>query len=379
MSEQSDKASSVKGHAGFRARFFTGTPASGRPTVPFSGRPPTGPTPSVPLTGNAPPLPPSTFTEEMPFAGRPVSAPPACTRSPGNPPPRVSFANEPTEQLPVITAAPGQRRPPPPRAAGRVVLIYEQQIRKPWRLLLCTASIVSLTVGVVLGQTEAYRTPTPRSTAAAQPSDVVQTVTPLTAPLSTITQRRLEIAGPATTLRIRTADLGESLYNIAPLDPSSSVQMTETGDGTQLTLVPAATGTAGAEVVLSSKVRWTLKLTGGTAELDVDSRAGGLIGAELVAGVSRGVLRLPEPKGTVPISVTGAVGELTVRTEAHAPVRVRLGKGAGLATVGGKARRGVKAGTTLRDAGWAKATNRYDVRVTADVSTLLVERIPATD
>ncbi|MFC7530601.1 hypothetical protein [Actinoplanes sp. GCM10030250] len=380
MTDQSDEASSVQRRADVKFRF-----------LPLVG---SGDTSPVPLTGNAPAVPPGTpgvRGAELPVAGRPVTAPPGGSRLLGSPssseaPASVSFLNEPTERLPIVTPEVSslRSRRPPPRVAGRVVLIYEQQIRKPRRLWVFTAALVSLTVGVVLGQTEAYQPATSRPASASQvgdvpvpdPSAVIQAPppVPLTAPLGAVKQRRLEIAGAATTLRVRTAELGESLFTITALDQGTVPQLTDTANGSLLALTAGAAGPVGAEVVLNSRVDWTLGLTGGATELDVDSRAGGLVGVELAAGVSRGVLQLAKPKGTVPLAVTGSVVDLTVRTEAGAPVRVRLGKGAGLATINGKARRGVKAGVTLRETGWPTAKDRYDVRVTADVSTLLVER-----
>jgi hypothetical protein len=274
-------------------------------------------------------------------------------------------------------------RPPPSSDAGRVVLIYEQQIRRPWRLWVFTAMLVSLTVGVVLGQTEAYRANPPRPAVtvagsalppgAAQPS-IVSPV-PLTAPRGTAGQRSLEIAGAATTLRIRTAALGESLYQITAFDPNLPPRITEAGNGSMLILSPDAAVTAGAEVVLNSTVLWTVKLTGGVTELDVDTRAGGLAAVESVSAVSRGVLQLAKPRRPVPLTITGPIGDLTVRTEADAPVRVRVDGGAGLATVGGTTRRDVKGGTTLRETGWRGAAGRYDIRITARVNTILVERL----
>jgi hypothetical protein len=276
-------------------------------------------------------------------------------------------------------------RLPPSSDAGRVVLIYEQQIRRPWRLWVFTAMLVSLTVGVVLGQTEAYRANPPRPavtvagsalpSGAAQPSGM--SPVPLTAPRGTAGQRSLEITGAAVTLRIRTAPLGESLYTISAFDPNFPPWMVETGDGSVLTLSPDAVVTAGAEVVLNSTVLWTVKLTGGATELDVDTRAGGLAAVESASAVSRGVLQLAKPRRPVPLTITGPIGDLTVRTEADAPVRVRVDGGAGLATIGGTTRRDVKGGTTLRETGWRAAASRYDIRITTRVNTVLVERLRA--
>ncbi|MEV4283579.1 hypothetical protein [Actinoplanes xinjiangensis] len=285
-----------------------------------------------------------------------------------------TFADEPTDALPVVPAPAGTR----PDSAGRVVLIYEQQVRRPWRLWAFTAMLVSLTIGVVLGQTEASRTNAPRSAATVQggPQPSASSPLPLTAPLGTAGQRRLEITGTATTLRIRTAQLGGSLFTITGFDPNVAPQVTEAGGGSVLALAPGAVVTTGAEVVLNARVAWTVRLTGATTELDLDARAGGLAAVEVASAVSRGVLHLSKPARPVPLTVTGPAGDLTVRTAAGAPVRVRVAKGAGLATVAGTTRRDVPAGTTLQETGWRSTRSGYDIRLAARVNTVLVERLP---
>ncbi|BEL04593.1 hypothetical protein Q0Z83_027840 [Actinoplanes sichuanensis] len=303
---------------------------------------------------------------EQPVAGRRAGAPVGGSRLAG----RATLArlrgalNEPTAPQPIV-------KPSTPADVGRVTLVYEQ-VRKPWRLWVFTAMLVSLTVGVLLGQAEAYRSTPPRVVPtvadAVQPSGAA----PLTAPLGATRQRRLEITGPATIMRIRTAQLGEGLYHITGFDPNVSPAVTENSDGTVLALTPGT----GAEVVLNSAVAWTVKLTGGAGELDVDSRAGGLAGVESTAAVSRGLLQLAKPKGSVPLNITGPIGDLTVRTEAGALVRVRAGQGAGQAVIGGKTRRDVKNGATLQETGWRAATGRYDIRLTARVNTIVVDHPP---
>jgi hypothetical protein len=129
-------------------------------------------------------------------------------------------------------------------------------------------------------------------------------------------------------------------------------------------------------VILNSTVAWTVKLTGGANELDVDARPGGLAGVEVVSPVARGVLQLPRPKGSVPVTIGAPAGDVTVRTEDGAPVRVRVARGAGQVTVGGATRRDVEAGATLQEPGWRTATGRYDLRFTARANTVLVERVP---
>jgi hypothetical protein len=340
----------------------------------------------------------------IPSAGMPPADIPAGGPPSANWPPVRSYANEPTDQLPLVpTSVPARpagaepprslldKRPPPPRVAGRAVLVYEPEVKKPWRLWVFTAVLVSLTVGVVLGQAEAYQPTTNRSSAGTvgavppplQPTGVVPTgpvagppPALISAPLGQVKTRQLEVTGNAAMLRFRTADLGDVLFNISGLDASTNPTVTDTKGGTTLAIAPTgAPGTVGAEVVLSTKVAWTVKLTAGTTELDLDSRAGGIAALDIAGGAARSVLQLPKPKGTVPLTVAGTMGELTVRTEAGAPVRVRLGKGAATATVGGRTTTAVKAGSTLTEDGWRSAKTRYDVRTTGDVTTLIVDRL----
>ncbi|WP_143133772.1 hypothetical protein [Actinoplanes philippinensis] len=299
---------------------------------------------------------------EQPVAGRRVDTPSRGKRLIG----RATIAR--------LRGGPPARTPAAPEP---VVIIQEQQVLKPWRLWFFTGMLVSLTVGVLLGQAEAYRANPPRvlPTVVEGPPSAGPSVAPLTAPLGTARRRTLEITGATTTLRIRTAAMGDQLYSILGLDPGIPPRITDTGAGSVLTLSPDAVVTGGAEVVLNSTVQWTVKLTGSANELDVDARPGGLATVESTSAVARGLLQLPKPKTSIPLKITGPVGDLTVRTEAGAPVRVRAAKGAGSATVAGKAQRDIKEGATLQETGWRTAQGRYDLRLTTRANSIVVERL----
>jgi hypothetical protein len=267
---------------------------------------------------------------------------------------------------------------------ARAVIVYQDRPRRPWALWVFTVAIVALTVGVVLGQTAAFE-PVYRPSLDAQAATVPSAPIPsaalpsasapgglgqpvpagpqrVSAPLGKVRSRVLEVAGAATVLRVRSTDLGEALFDITTADPGTVPSLTDTKGGTRLELVRTGdAATADVEIQLNAKVAWTLRFLGSSAQQDIDLRAGGAAGLELAGGSARVALRLPEPKGTVPVSVTGPVGELDVRTKAGTPVRLRLGGGADRAVVDGKTRRTVKAGAKLTSAGWAGAKNRYEV------------------
>ena len=346
-------------------------------------------------------------------------------------PPRRPFADEPTQQFPVIpapspaqptaapahpTAAPAHpaaaparpaaspegpsRSEPPsrsdsPRVEARAVIVYEPEPRRSWGLLVLTAVLVSLTVGVVLGQTVADVPRTASAAAQTQPAgagySTPPTATPspssqavpgqplpvtgqrVSAPLGKIRAQQFEVSGGATQVTVRSVDLGDRLFDIAALDDSAVPRVVTLADGPRLDFIrTGAPGRIGAVIQLNSRVQWKLHLVGGAAEQDIDMRAGGLAGIDLIGGASRAVLQLPVPKGTVAVTVSGGASELDVQTGPGVPVRVRLGKGADNTVIDGRARTKVRPGTTLTSTGWTTTTNRYDITAPAKVNVLRV-------
>lgn len=302
--------------------------------------------------------------------------------------------DEPTQTLPVIAVdppAPRRRTPPAPGVAARAVIVYQPEPRRPWKLWVFTVVLVALTIGVVLGQTVAFQ-PTFRSASNAQAGEVPSFGAPVvavpspsgqaspvagqrvTAPLGSARTRLLEVVGDSTLLHIRSANLGDVLFSISAVNLSAVPKLVNTKRGPRLELVRTDVGgTVGADILLNAKVSWTVRLTGRSTEQDVDMRIGGLAGVELVGGAAHVTLQLPKPKGTVPLSVTGAVNELNVQTVAGTPVRLRLGSGAAVATIDGTTYRAVKPGTALASARWKSAKNRYDVATSATVSSVSID------
>src|SRR3954451_5355113 len=121
------------------------------------------------------------------------------------PPPVI---DEPTQKLKVILPS------VPQRVAARAVIVYQQTPRRPWRLWGFTAVLVALTIGVVLGQAEAFQ-PAYRGAsaqAAVVPPDLpapVAPAAPVTAPLGAAKALVLEVTGEASAVHIASADLGD--------------------------------------------------------------------------------------------------------------------------------------------------------------------------
>jgi hypothetical protein len=283
----------------------------------------------------------------------------------------TSPVDEPTDLLPTIT--PRRVPPPPPRVAARAVIVYEPQPRRSWGLWVFTGLLVALTVGVVLGQTAAFR-PVSRAASAAQTEPLPTYVTPpapppaVTEPLGAATTATIEVGGAAALLQVRTADLGPLLFSAAAPAGGPMPGLERTRRGPRLTV-----GTH-TELLLNTKVRWTLRLTGRFGAEQVDLRGGGVARIELTGDSPDATLDLPRPAGTVPLRVTGRLGKLQIR--AAAPVRVKLGRGAATATMDGTQQRSIRAGATLNGKGWRSADERYDVTASKRIDTVLVDRTP---
>ncbi|WP_203714848.1 hypothetical protein [Asanoa siamensis] len=179
-----------------------------------------------------------------------------------------------------------------------------------------------------------------------------------------------------TGVTVRVADLGGDLFRVRTPDGSSVVPVASRS-GADVRLTTAGTGLGGAaalDVTLHRAVRWQVRLGGGARDAQVDLRDGAVSGVEFVAGFGRIALTLPPPRGTVPVRMSGGADSFRLVLPGDAPVRVRVGGGAGSVVVDGVTRTGVPGGTVVEGPTWAAAADRYDVDLAAGVSRLVLDR-----
>jgi hypothetical protein len=195
-----------------------------------------------------------------------------------------------------------------------------------------------------------------------------------TAPLEGRTKADFDLVAATTKVTMKAADLGDDLYKITSADDSGTAPSPVLADDrVQLHLTPDGGGSSGrVEVLLSSKVRWALRFTGGADEQSVDLTGGRVSSIDVVGGSRRFQLSLPKPAGTVPVRVTGAVEDLSITSPKDSPVRVQVASGAKKVAAGDRTLRDVRPGSTLTPKGW-QVKNRYDVDAAARITLLSVD------
>ncbi|MBO3739805.1 hypothetical protein [Actinoplanes flavus] len=196
----------------------------------------------------------------------------------------------------------------------------------------------------------------------------------VTGPLESRTIATFEMMAATDRVRLTIADLGADMYRISAPDNAGIRPNAEfRDDRLRVDVARDETGTGGeVEVVLSAKVRWTIRFSGYSAERIVDLSQGRIRGIEIVGGTRRAEMTLADASGTVPMKITGGIEELVLRAPSGSPVRVKVGGGAGTVTAGARTLRNVAPGSTLTPKDWTSG-NRYDVDAAAPITLLTVE------
>jgi len=200
--------------------------------------------------------------------------------------------------------------------------------------------------------------------------------TVITAPRADVTRANLELLSGTTAVSLRRGAGKGDLYRIATPDGGSTVPTVLHEQG-RLMVDLVDSGRSGPDTVdiqLNPQVTWDLRFTGGAVVRLLDLSGLSVSGLVMTGGSARTELTLPAPDGTVPVRMVGGVGEFTVRLPQNIPVQVRIGGGAGTATLDNQVRTGVAAGTVLATPDWATATHRYDIDVASGASTVTVVR-----
>jgi hypothetical protein len=202
----------------------------------------------------------------------------------------------------------------------------------------------------------------------------------VTAPVGNTASASVDITSGVTTVSVRSVDLGRNLYRISTPTGAGQVPAVATSAGPAVAVSLRSTSGAAPgqlEVLLSSKVTWRVRITGGATEARLDLRGSPLSGVDLASGVSSAEVWLPEPRGTVTVAETGGVNQLALHAPVRVPVKVTADAGAGTASIDGENHTGVSAGTAYAPFGWETVTDRYDIHLVGGVSQVVLDRFAA--
>jgi hypothetical protein len=247
-----------------------------------------------------------------------------------------------------------------PRSAGR----RASAGRRVWIAVALVAGLLLAVALVVLGWVTGRE---------GDPDDADRIVS---GPLEGRDQASLVLLDGATSVAVAIRDLGDRLYQVETPEQGAHLPVaTMAEDEVRLELADREEGgTSAVEIQLSSAVRWQVRILAGSTEQVVDLAGGEVSGVELAGGATRIELTMPPPAGVTTVRMSGGVGQWTVHQLGDAPVRVRVGGGAGTVNINSVPHSGVAAGTLFSPPGWDSAQDRVDIDAVAGMSAFVLDR-----
>ncbi|WP_327644013.1 hypothetical protein [Micromonospora zamorensis] len=206
----------------------------------------------------------------------------------------------------------------------------------------------------------------------------------LTAPLAGRQKGTFVLADGLSSFELGVADLGDDLYRISsPAGSGVLGRPTVVGETVRLEVVKSgASDTRSLRVALNERVAWRLQLVGGVSSQVLDLTRARLLGVELAGGSSRTEILLPPITATstgnasdpsiMTVRLTGGTSQLDIRAAGETPVRVRAGAGAGSVVVRDNRWDGVAAGAVLSTPGWDRSAARLFLDLVAGANTVTV-------
>ncbi|MBQ1037516.1 hypothetical protein KBX46_14865 [Micromonospora sp. C81] len=209
----------------------------------------------------------------------------------------------------------------------------------------------------------------------------------LTAPLAGRQKGTFVLADGLSSFELGVADLGDDLYRISsPAGSGVLGRPTVVGETVRLEVVKSgASATRSLRVALNERVAWRLQLVGGVSSQVLDLTRARLLGVELAGGSSRTEILLPpitatstgnasDPDSTsiMTVRLIGGTSQLDIRAAGEPPVRVRVGAGAGSVVVRDDRWDGVAAGAVLSTPGWDRSAARLFLDLVAGANTVTV-------
>jgi DNA-binding MarR family transcriptional regulator len=194
------------------------------------------------------------------------------------------------------------------------------------------------------------------------------------APLAGLESGRLVVTSGATRLTLRADEAMTELYQARFEGPVPSVK---SNDGVVTIRYPrrlwVLSGKQGAaEVTLSGAIPWRIAIQSGASEITAELGRLNLAGLEVAGGLILIRLELPAPTGVVPIRISGAASEISVRRPAGTAARVHLKGWVSAFVFDEQTFSSVGKDVRLQSPGYDTASSRYDIEVSASASAVTI-------
>lgn len=194
------------------------------------------------------------------------------------------------------------------------------------------------------------------------------------APLEGLTSGRIVASGVAQ-FTVRAGDGMDSLYRAQFEGPMPEVKakdgMVTIRYPRRLTWLPVNLQRA-AEVTLNSTIPWRIVLQGGGSAITAELGKLDLAGLKVKGGYSMIHLQLPAPSGVVPVQISGAASDITVRRPAGVAARVHLKGWVSVFDFDNQRFSDMGNDVRLQSPGYDAASDRYDIEVSSSASMVTI-------
>jgi DNA-binding MarR family transcriptional regulator len=215
-------------------------------------------------------------------------------------------------------------------------------------------------LGIFRDMSEVLRTQTDRVRGA--PSETTEA----SAPVTNVKEGRLEFTHGSSHVVLRPSD-GPLLYQAKFAAPGPKITAKNghvVVEYTRSLFRMFSWKKESAEILLHRGVPWDIVVRGGLMRMTGDLDGLVLAGLEISGGAADLTLALPEPKGTVSLSIRGGVHNVTLNRPGQSPARLHITHGASDLTIDAMHLGAVGGDTRWESPEFADATDRYDIRIT---------------
>jgi hypothetical protein len=235
------------------------------------------------------------------------------------------------------------------------------------------ATLIGLgATAVIVAAAVAYAALAPAASFATQRFDSSQ-------PLGGLTAASLDVSYGAATIDVQAGALTDSLYQAHVDYPSGenpptisldretgSLQIHESSTFSPFQLFGGSRRHL--RITLTDQIPWSIQIGGGAANLSLDLRHGQLSKLVISGGANRLDAQLPNPKGTVVISVSGGANNVTMVAPAHSPWRVAVSGGVSAVTINGSSSGNLGGDFQQQSPEYGSATDRFDIEISGGAS-----------